>query len=73
MEESQSQISNLEDAKAKEEPDKVEAEKKIKELKAEITHIEDSWAKSSDETFKNIMDQIRIICKDHEFSKVKLF
>ena len=59
--------------KTRAEEDKNEAEKEIKRLKAEIVHIEDLWAKSSNKSFKNIMQQVHVICRDHDFSQVDLF
>ena len=66
-------VSDIKDAKTRVEEDKAEAEKEIESLKAKVAHIKDSWTKSFDQSFKNIMEQVHVICKDHNFFEVNLF
>ena len=65
--EANGKLSALEVTKLKAENDKLDAKKEIENLKAEIAHLEDSWAKSFDENVKNIMQQVKVICKDYDF------
>ena len=56
LKEANTNIYDLESNKAKAKVDMAAIEREIESLKTEITHLEDSWAKSLDEIFHNIME-----------------